>query len=48
MLTGELFPIYLSDIGKLTVAQIGLLGSAWGISNIVGSLSRGYSTSASL
>lgn len=44
MLTGELFPIYLSDIGKLTVAQIGLLGSAWGIASIVGSFFGGYLT----
>jgi len=41
-LTGELFPIYLSDIGKLTVAQIGLLGSAWGIASIGGSFLGGW------
>ena len=44
MLTRELFPIYLSDIGNLTVTQIGLLGSAWGIASIVGSFSGGYLT----
>ncbi len=43
-LTGELFPIYLSDIGKLTVEQIGLLGSAWGIASIVGSFLGGWLT----
>lgn len=44
MLTGELFPIYLSDIGKLTIEQIGLLGSAWGIASIVGSFLGGWLT----
>jgi MFS family permease len=44
MLTGELFPIYLSDIGKLTVEQIGLLGSAWGMASILGSLLGGWLT----
>jgi MFS family permease len=44
MLTGELFPIYLSDIGKLTVEQIGLLGSAWGVAIIIGSFLGGYLT----
>lgn len=43
-LTGELFPIYLSDIGKLTVEQIGLLGSAWGIASIGGSFLGGWLT----
>ncbi len=42
MLTGELFPIYLSDIGLLSVEQIGLLGSAWGIASIVGSFLSGW------
>jgi MFS family permease len=39
---GELFPIYLSDIGKLTVEHIGLLGSAWGISSILASFLGGW------
>ena len=43
-LTGELFPIYLSDIGNMTVAQIGLLGSAWGIASIAGSFLGGWLT----
>ena len=43
-LTGELFPIYLSDIGKLTVEQIGLLGSAWGGASILGSFLGGWLT----
>ena len=44
MLTGELFPIYLSDIGKLSVEQIGLLGSAWGFASIAGSFLGGWLT----
>ena len=43
-LTGELYPIYLADIGKLTVEQIGLLGSAWGIASILGSFLGGWLT----
>ncbi len=41
-LTGDLFPIYLSDIGKVTVEQIGLLGSAWGAASIAGSFLGGW------
>ncbi|HSM24865.1 MAG TPA: MFS transporter [Anaerolineaceae bacterium] len=44
MLTGELLPIYFSKIGDLTVAQIGLLGSAWGIASIAGSFLGGWLT----
>ncbi len=43
-LIGELFPIYLSKIGKLTFEQIGLLGSAWGIASILGSFLGGWLT----
>jgi MFS family permease len=43
-LTGDLFPIYLSQIGQLTVEQIGLLGSAWGIASIGGSFLGGWLT----
>jgi MFS family permease len=43
-LTGELFPIYLSTIGKLSVEQIGLLGSAWGLASILGSFLGGWLT----
>ncbi len=43
-LTGELFPIYLSDIGRLTVEQIGLMGSAWGAASIAGSFLGGWLT----
>jgi MFS family permease len=43
-LTGELFPIYLADIGQLTLEQIGLLGSAWGIASILGSFLGGWLT----
>ena len=44
MLTGELLPIYLSQFGMLTVAQIGLLGSGWGIASIGGSFLGGWLT----
>jgi MFS family permease len=43
-LTGELFPIYLSKIGSLSVEQIGLLGSAWGLASILGSFLGGWLT----
>jgi MFS family permease len=43
-LTGELYPIYLSNIGKLTVEQIGFLGSAWGLASILGSFLGGWLT----
>jgi MFS family permease len=39
---GTLLPIYLSDIGKLTVEHIGLLGSAWGIASILASFLGGW------
>jgi MFS family permease len=43
-LTGELFPIYLSNIGKLTLEQIGFIGSAWGLASIMGSFLGGWLT----
>jgi len=43
-LTGQLFPIYLSTIGKLTLEQIGFLGSAWGLASILGSFLGGWLT----
>jgi MFS family permease len=43
-LTGELFPIYLEQVGMLTVVQIGMLGSVWGIANITGSFLGGWLT----
>jgi MFS family permease len=43
-LTGELFPIYLLQIGKLSVEQIGLLGSVWGLASILGSFLGGWLT----
>jgi len=43
-LTSELFPIYLSDIGRLTFEQIGLLGSLWGAASIGGSFLGGWLT----
>jgi MFS family permease len=41
-LTGQLFPIYLSDIGKLNVEKIGLANSAWGLASILGSSIGGW------
>lgn len=43
-LTYELFPIYLSDIGRLTFEQIGLFGSLWGAASIGGSFLGGWLT----
>jgi MFS family permease len=43
-LAGELFPIYLSNIGKLTVEQIGLMSSAWGLASILGAFLGGWLT----
>jgi MFS family permease len=43
-LTGNLYPIYLSDIGKLNVEQIGLLGSVWGLASILGAFLGGWLT----
>jgi len=43
-LTGNLFPIYLSSIGKLSVEQIGYLGSAWGLASILGAFLGGWLT----
>jgi MFS family permease len=43
-LTGELFPIYLSNIGKLTLEEIGFIGSAWGLASILGSFLGGWLT----
>jgi len=43
-LTYEMFPIYLSDIGRLTFEQIGLLGSMWGAASIGGSFLGGWLT----
>jgi MFS family permease len=43
-LTSNLFPIYLSDIGKLDVAQIGFMGSLWGGASILGSFLGGWLT----
>jgi MFS family permease len=43
-LAGDLFPIYLSSVGKLSVEQIGFLGSAWGLASILGSFVGGWLT----
>jgi|SRR3990170_3273316 len=39
---GELFPLYLSKVGGLTVEMIGYLGAAWGVASIVGSSLGGW------
>ena len=43
-LTVDLFPIYMSDIGGLTLAQIGIFGSAFGIACILGNFLGGWLT----
>jgi MFS family permease len=41
-LIGQLYPIYLSEIGRLNVEQIGLLNSAWGVATIIASFVAGW------
>lgn len=41
-LIGQLYPIYLSEIGRLNVEQIGLLNSAWGVATILSSSLAGW------
>jgi MFS family permease len=43
-LIGDLLPIYMSRIGNLSVAEIGLLGSTWGVASIGGSFLGGWLT----
>jgi MFS family permease len=43
-LTGQLFPIYLKDIGHLTVEQIGLFGAFFGGACILGNFLGGWLT----
>jgi MFS family permease len=43
-MTGDLFPIYLSDIGNITLDKIGFLGSVWGLASILGSFLGGWLT----
>jgi len=43
-LTSELYPIYLSDIGKLNLEKIGFVNSAWGMASILGSMFGGWLT----
>lgn len=43
-LTGELYPIFLTSVGKLTIEQVGYLGSVWGLASILGSFLGGYLT----
>jgi len=41
-LIGQLYPIYLSEIGGMNVQQIGLLNAAWGVATIVASALAGW------
>jgi DHA1 family multidrug resistance protein-like MFS transporter len=41
-LIGQLYPIYLAEIGKMNVAQIGFLNSAWGVATILSSFLAGW------
>ena len=41
-LTSQLYPIYLSDIGKLNLEKIGFVNSAWGMASILGSIFGGW------
>jgi len=43
-LIGQLYPIYLSDVGRLNVEQIGLLNAAWGAATILSSFLAGWLT----
>jgi MFS family permease len=41
---GQLYPIYLADIGRLNVEQIGWLNAAWGAATILASALAGWLT----
>jgi MFS family permease len=41
-LIGQIYPIYLSDIGGLNLEQIGVLNAAWGVGTILSSLGSGW------
>jgi MFS family permease len=41
-LISQLYPLYLSQIGNLNVAQIGLINSAWGAASILAALLSGW------
>jgi MFS family permease len=41
-LINQLYPLYLSEVGNLNVAQIGLLNSAWGVATILSSFLAGW------
>jgi MFS family permease len=43
-LISQLFPIYLSEIGGINFAQIGLVNSAWGVATIAASFVGGWLT----
>lgn len=43
-LISKLFPIYLSEIGGINVAQIGLVNAAWGVTTIAASFVGGWLT----
>lgn len=41
-LIGQLYPIYLADVGGLNLEQIGVLNSAWGVATILSSFLAGW------
>ncbi len=41
-LIGQLYPIYLSEMGGVNVEQVGLLNSAWGMATILSSFLAGW------
>jgi MFS family permease len=43
-LIGQLYPIYLSEVGRLNLEQIGLLNAAWGAATIAASALAGWLT----
>jgi MFS family permease len=44
VLSSDLYPIYLTEIGKLTLEQVGVLGAVWGLASILGSFLGGWLT----
>ncbi|MBN2149414.1 MAG: MFS transporter [Anaerolineales bacterium] len=46
-LIGQLYPIYLSELGKMNLEQIGVLNAAWGLATIVAGYLAGWLTDRS-
>ncbi len=44
VLSSDLYPIYLTELGKLTLEQVGVLGAVWGLASILGSFLGGWLT----